>query len=296
MTKRRVLIYDDAAVFGGHEEMTLNALQWLIVAGDYEIGFAYSRQNVSLESRLEELALHSGSLQLLPFSYTSRSLQFLRTPFAFKASRTLRATMLRFMPDCVLVVQGEISLSSLAVWAARRERIPTISYIPLAQSRRDRGEVWFGWLKDFLLLPYYKLPDAYITISSSMAATLRIRGVRQPVRIVENGIDVQALEMAPKSEARRQLGLPCQTYLAALVGRVECKQKGHDLLLRAVAEHREEFKGWKFLIVGDGPDKASVMSMAKNNNLGALVEFLPWQNDLSQLYSAVDLQADSLKI
>lgn len=289
MTKRRLLIYDDSAVFGGHEEMTLNALQSLIFAGDYEIGFVYSRQNVSLDSRLEELALHSGCLQLLPFSHTSRSLQFLRTPVAFKASRTLRATMLSFMPDCVLVVQGEISLSSLAVWVARRERIPTISYIPLAQSRRDRGEGWLAWLKDLLLLPYYKLPNAYITISTSMAATLRTRGVRQPVRVVENGIDVQALQMKPKSVARRQLGLPCQTYLAALVGRVECMQKGHDLLLRAVAEHREEFKGWKFLIVGDGPDRSAMMAMAKHNNLGALVEFLPWQNDLSLLYSAVDL-------
>ncbi len=289
MTKRRVLIYDDSAVFGGHEEMTLNALQRMVVVGDYEVGFVYCRQNVSLESRLQGLALQSGCLQLLPFSYTSRSLQFLRTPFAFRASRSLRAIMLSFMPDCVLVAQGEISLSSLAVWVARRERILAISYLPLAQSRRDRGEGWFAWLKDLFLLPYYKLPNAYITISSSMASMLRIRGARQPVRVVENGIDVQALQRKPKLEARTQLGLPSQTYLAALVGRVECKQKGHDLLIRAVAEHRKEFQGWKFLIVGDGPDKATAIAMAKDNNLGDLVEFLPWQNDLSQLYSAVDL-------
>ena len=289
MTKRRVLIYDDSAVFGGHEEMSLNALQWLIASGGFEIGFVYFGHNTSLESRLQELALHSGCLQLLPFSYTSRSLQFLRTPFAFKASRALRAIILSFVPDCVLIAQGEISLSSLAVWVARRERILAISYLPLAQSRRDRGEGWFAWLKDLLLLPYYKLPNAYITISSSMATMLRTRGARQPVRVVENGIDVQALQMKPKLEARTQLGLPSQTYLAALVGRVECKQKGHDLLLRAVSEHREEFKGWKFLIVGDGPDRTAVMALAKDNNLGALVEFLPWQNDLSPLYSAVDL-------
>lgn len=289
MTKRRVLFYDDVAVFGGHEEMTLNALHWMAGAGDYEIGFIYSRQNVSLEARLKELALYSDCLQLLPSSYTSRSLQFIRTPFAVKARRELRATMRSFSPDCVVVVQGEISLCTLGLVAARLERIPTLSYIPLAQTRRDRGEGRLAWLKDLLLLPYYKLPDAYITISNSMAAMLRMRGVSQPVRVVENGIDLQALQMKPRPEARQQLGLPAQTYLAALVGRVECKQKGHDLLLRAMADHREEFEGWKFLIVGDGPDKAAVRALAEDYALGALIEFLPWQNDLALLYSAVDL-------
>jgi glycosyltransferase involved in cell wall biosynthesis len=285
----RVLFYDDAAVFGGHEKMTLNALQSMAHSGDFEIGFVYSRKNVSLESRLRELAHRYSCIELLPLGYVSGSLQFLKTPFAIDACRDLRATMRSFRPDCVVVVQGEISLSSLGLWAARRERIPAISYIPLARSRRERGEGRLAWLKDLLLRPYYRLPDAYITIGESVAATLRARSVNQPIRVVENGIDPEALRVMPKGEARKQLGLPLDTYLAGLVGRIECKVKGHDLLLRAVAEHRDQFRGWTFLLVGDGPDKAAMTVMAEKLKLGALVQFVPWQNDLATLYSALDM-------
>lgn len=285
----RVLFYDDVAVFGGHEEMTLNALQSMANSGDFEIGFVYSRKNVSLESRLRKLANRYPCLQLLPRTYTTGSLQFLRTPFAHNARSDLRANMRSFGPDCAVIVQGEISLSSLGAWAARRERIPTISYIPLAQSRRERGEGRLAWLKDLFLRPYYSFPDAYITIGESVAAMLRARGVNQPIRVVENGIDLDPLRVRPKAEARQQLGFPIDTYLTALVGRVECKQKGHDLLLRAVAEHREQFHGWKFLLVGDGPDKGTMRVMAEKLKLGALIQFVPWQNDLAILYSALDM-------
>ena len=289
MHNRRVLFYDDAAVFGGHEEMTLNALHWMLSAGDFEVGFVYSPQNTSLKFRLEQLAAQNSRLKLIASAYTTRSLQFLRTPLALRAIRRLRAMLRNFKPDCLLVVQGEISLSSLGVLAARRERIPTISYIPLAHSRRQREKGIATQLKDVLLAPYYKLPDTFITISESMVSMLRARGATQPIRVVENGIDPDGLTVLPRLEARQRLGLPIKTYLAALVGRVEAGQKGHDIFLKAIAAHRNEWTHWKFLIVGDGPDKEAMMAMAETNHLSHIVEFLPWQQDLSALYGAVDL-------
>jgi glycosyltransferase involved in cell wall biosynthesis len=61
------------------------------------------------------------------------------------------------------------------------------------------------------------------------------------------------------------------------------------LFLHAITLHRENWKQWKFLIVGDGPDKEAIMAMASAAQVSHLVDFLPWQQDLSTLYSAVDL-------
>jgi len=118
---------------------------------------------------------------------------------------------------------------------------------------------------------------------------LRERGARQPIDVVENGIDLSAFQTIDKAQARAQLGLPEVGCIAALCGRIEFKQKGHDVLLRALAGRTREFSDWTFLLVGDGSDKQRLESLIEELNLGNRIRLLGWQQHMSVVYSAVDL-------
>jgi len=201
----------------------------------------------------------------------------------------MRELIRKFRPDCVIAIQGEIGTSSVGVLAGLREAILTISYIPLAHNRRQRGERRLPWLKDSILSWYYRLPHRFITISDSMRTMLRERGARQPIDVVENGIDLSAFQTIDKAQARAQLGLPEVGCIAALCGRIEFKQKGHDVLLRALAGRTREFSDWTFLLVGDGSDKQRLESLIEELNLGNRIRLLGWQQHMSVVYSAVDL-------
>jgi glycosyltransferase involved in cell wall biosynthesis len=284
----RLIFYDDAPVYGGHEVMILNALRHLTQVDTYEILFIYSASNFRLESELKMLLVNCPRLSLVRFPYTSGWLQFLRTLWAVKPLRDLRKILRDFCPDCLVVVQGEISLSALGVLAGLRESIRTISYIPLAHTRQERGER-LARMKDAVLGWYYHLPHHFITISDGMVRMLRERGAGQSIDIVENGVDLSALQPANKAHARSQLGIPQNKFAVALCGRIEFQQKGHDVLLRALVGRASDFSDWTFLVVGEGPDKRRLEASVEELGLSSKVKVIAWQSSMSLAYSAIDL-------
>jgi glycosyltransferase involved in cell wall biosynthesis len=61
------------------------------------------------------------------------------------------------------------------------------------------------------------------------------------------------------------------------------------VLLQALAHKKAMFNSWVFLVIGDGPDKHSLEVMIKDLGLGHKVRLLPWQDNLSLVYSAIDM-------
>lgn len=286
---QRVLFYDDAPTYGGHEAATLSMISHLLGEHQWEICFIYSPANMRLEAELQCLRASFPGLRLVTFPYTSGRLQFLRSRLAFGALRRLRALIRSLHPQCLVIVQGEISLSSLGLLAGVQEDVLTISYIPIAYSRLQRGERLLPRLKDRFLNRYYTLPHRFMTISDTMRIMLRARGAKQPIDVVENGVDFSKLRIREKDQARVNIGIPPSGFVAGLCGRIEIETKGHDVLLRALEDRLNEFSDCTFLVVGDGPDKQRLKLMVERRGLSKIIRFREWQEDMSFVYSALDL-------
>lgn len=286
--KNRFLFYDDSPVYGGHEVMALGFLEYVLQGGQAEVGFMYSPQNGRLAEELQRLRALYPALVLLHSHYTSGRFQFLRTFWAWGALYRTRQVMLRFQPQCVVGIQGEISLSSLGILASRSAGISAVSYLPMAHTRQQRGEGAAQW-KDAILRCYYRLPHRYIVISASVAAMLRQRGVWRPIDVVENGVCLSHLRKLDQAEARAELQLPQGEFIAGLCGRVEFLQKGQDILLQMLESRQAEFQEWKFLILGDGPDREKLERLIQEKSLGDRILLRGWQRDMSVAYSAIDM-------
>ena len=285
----RILFYDDAVEFGGHELMTMAGVRHAVAQANVEAGFMFFRGNVRLSKQIADLAVQCPSFKALPQDYVTRPFQVFRTLGSVRGIRGIATAMADYAPDVIVVAQGAIASCSAGLIAAKRTGVPTISYIPMTHPERLFSASRFkAALREPVNRLYYRLPDEYITISKGMEDYLRRRRLPQPVTVVQNGIDLTAYHYADRDAARATLGFHDDDWVVGLIGRVQFWQKRQDLAVKALARARREVANLKLLVVGDGPDLAGLKGLARAEGVEDAVVFGGWTNDLSSIYSAID--------
>jgi glycosyltransferase involved in cell wall biosynthesis len=283
----RILFYDDAAVFGGHEVMTLHAVEYLLQKTRDTILFVLSEANLRLIERLESFQADPQRLIIRSVPYRSGSFQGIRALCSFRRVTDISRLLRSLNPDVIVVVQGSIEISSLGLLASRRAGYPTITYIPFGHTMRVTGAA-LAPARDLINRYLYQRPDRYITLSDSIAEALRAQHVTAPINVVYNCIDPCRYRREDRADARRRLNLPSDAWTLGMVGRVHFQQKGQDILLRCLAKNREAFEGTHLLVVGDGPDAEAMGRLIRSLDVQQQVTCLSWSQDLSTVYSALD--------
>lgn len=281
----RLAIYDDSAVFGGHEVMTLLGLEGLLEVG-VKVLFFYTRRNTKLLEALTKLQQRFSDIAMFEYPTESRKFQSLRNYLERNQIRTLATEFRNWEADAVLCIQGDLEISSRGLLAGKAAGIPTVSYIPFAHSLDDMGAK-HGRFRDLFISYLLNVPDAFITISQEAKAHFQRRGTRVPIDVVYNGIDAERFG-ASKKMARQRFDLPADKPVIALCGRLESKQKGQNFLLHALT--RSEFLRDQVLtlFVGDGPDEASLKAEVERLGLNSAVRFTGWC-DTASLYPGIDV-------
>jgi glycosyltransferase involved in cell wall biosynthesis len=109
------------------------------------------------------------------------------------------------------------------------------------------------------------------------------------VHVVWNGIDVARFSPHRRPELRRALlGLDLQTPLVVCVGRLT-PQKGHAVLLEAIALARRAVPRLTLALAGDGPLREELLAQATRLGLGEAVRFLGKWHDVPPLLSCADV-------
>ena len=122
-----------------------------------------------------------------------------------------------------------------------------------------------------------------------MADTLRASGYRRSAVIpIHNGIDVGKLRATrERDEVRRELGIAPGTIVIGTVGRLS-PVKAHSDLLRAAQRIIEKERNVRFLIVGDGPLKETLVSTAAQLGVDRACVFLGSRHDIYDLIAAME--------
>ena len=288
----KILFYDDAPDYGGHELMTMAAVQYIIKQPNVKVGFMFFRGNVKLMKLTSELAAQYSCFKPIPQDNASIRRQAFRTLLSWQAIRKIATMIADYAPDVMIVAQGGIAVSSVGLLAGKRLNIPVLSYIPMTHpesiftSSRIKAA-----LRELVSRIYYRLPDEFITISHRMEKYLRDRGLQQPVTVVDNGIDFTAYHAMDREAARELLGLSAQDWVVGLIGRVEFWQKRFDLAVNALAIAKPSAGNIKLLVVGDGPDLAELNDIARAKGVENCVVFVPWTDNMSMVYAAIDALA-----
>jgi len=285
MSERRLVFYDDTDSFGGHELMALRLVEYLARREKYQITFIASQRNTAL---CRQLAALVPQITLLLTPYASGRGQWLRTYWSIGPLLQLRRLIQSARPALLIVVQGGIALSSLALLAGHLAGVRTVSYLPMThdESLFAPTPLWMR-LRQCFVQPFYSLPACLITISPRMAA-YALRRRRGPVRVVENGIVLPQAAQECRAKLRSALGLREGDQLLLMIGRIEFWQKRHDLAVAALAIARSRGLHAQLLVVGSGPDEQALRAQVQALGLADAVQWRAWQSDVTSFYAACD--------
>lgn len=115
-----------------------------------------------------------------------------------------------------------------------------------------------------------RMPHRIIAVSDHTAAALtNTLKVRRPVYVIENGIHVNHIQSVPA-----HVGSTDIVYVGRLIA-----TKGIDLLLKAVAEIVAKRPGVRCLIVGHGPERAHLESLAARLGIARNVTFTDFREN-----------------
>jgi glycosyltransferase involved in cell wall biosynthesis len=111
--------------------------------------------------------------------------------------------------------------------------------------------------------------------------------------VVLNAADVArapARDAAARERLLLSLGRPSHAMVVGAVGRLNAI-KNHALLLRAAQLVRQRGQALEVVIVGDGPERAALQSMASALQIGDCVHLVGWRDDVASLLAGFDVLA-----
>lgn len=136
------------------------------------------------------------------------------------------------------------------------------------------------------------ITDAFIGVAESHGTFLHEfeRFPKQKVHVIRNGVDCDRFSAseANRLEVRSELGLKADVPLVGIVAALR-SEKNHTLLVRAAAKLREKHPELNWIVVGDGPERKTIESLARELLIDDRIHLLGTRHDTPRLVSALDV-------
>ena len=135
---------------------------------------------------------------------------------------------------------------------------------------------------------------ALVAVSDAVRAAIRrvSRDLGERATVIYNGADLEPFAEVRRgyAVARARLGYDPRAFVVGGVARLD-PRKGMDLLLEAAALTLDRLPGLQILIVGDGPERGRLETLARVLGLEARVRLVGEQRDVRPYLAALDLFA-----
>lgn len=134
--------------------------------------------------------------------------------------------------------------------------------------------------------------DAIIAPANFVKEELLSFGVKRPITVIPNGVDIEKFDKAKKGLIRKKLKIKKDGKIVLYLGRL-AKEKSIDFLIRVFAKVEKKNPNTYLLIAGDGPYKEKLENLVKNLNLTGKVIFLGLVafKDVPSVYKEADIFA-----
>lgn len=187
-------------------------------------------------------------------------------PVAIPFSQQVAQRLREFNPD-IIHTHHPFVLGQTAQRAAVRLNIPLVytfhtqyeqyaHYIPLPAP-------WVRWMTRNTIRNFACRVDLLTTPAASVAEILTSYGIDKPIHILTNPIDLSRYRQNGQNDLRDKLGIHPEEKVLLYVGRMGL-EKNLRFMLEAFALVKAQCKNYRLrlLMVGDGPERASLQVLA----------------------------------
>ncbi len=136
------------------------------------------------------------------------------------------------------------------------------------------------------------ITDAFIGVADSHGSFLREfeKFPASKVNVIRNGVDCDRFrpDATARHDVRNELALPAHAQLIGLVAALR-PEKNHTMLVHAAARLATRHPDLHTLIIGDGPERATIEPLIAELGLSDRVHLLGNRSDTPRLLAAMDL-------
>jgi glycosyltransferase involved in cell wall biosynthesis len=161
--------------------------------------------------------------------------------------------------------------------------------IPVIHTKHGRAVRSFGW-SPFLRRRLYRLADRIVVVSEETGESFRrLTGVEAGrIVVIRNGIDFHRYEGPARDEVLGAFGIrPDEARVFGSVSRLD-PVKDHGTMLKAFERSAGGRPDCVLLIVGDGPERASIERLARGLGLEKRVLLAGFTNEIPKYLAAMD--------
>jgi len=205
-----------------------------------------------------------------------------------RAGGALARALAALESDVVYVADSAMPLF-WAGWRRRRAKRPRL--VVGFHSTGKRGDALQHAAAGAAAFP---VADRFVALAPRHREFLCGRFRIDPARfvVIGNGVDLARFRPgagpADRATMKRTLGLEAEERVVGIVAALR-PEKNHELFLRCAARLAPRVPGTRFVIAGDGPERARLEQQTRALGLGACVRFLGTVRDTPALYRALDL-------
>jgi glycosyltransferase involved in cell wall biosynthesis len=144
-------------------------------------------------------------------------------------------------------------------------------------------------LRKLLVPAMLNRADWIIAVSNETGKALGALGVDPArIRVVENGIDVEAFGKTPDPRLRDELGIAPGDATLATIARLTM-QKGHEFLIAAMPSILERRPDARLLLLGEGELRETLETQARSLGVSGRVSFLGVRSDIPDVLALTDV-------
>ncbi len=143
-------------------------------------------------------------------------------------------------------------------------------------------------LPNRLLAPW---TDAFIAVAESHGCYLAAKEgcPADKIHVIPNGVDADRFHPRwPDGRLRQEFDLGPDAPVAGIVAALR-PEKNHEMFLHVAALVQTAMPAARFLIVGDGPERARLESLAGSLGIGQSVRFAGTRGDIPEVLSLMDV-------
>jgi glycosyltransferase involved in cell wall biosynthesis len=151
----------------------------------------------------------------------------------------------------------------------------------------DQKLSFYGTLDRLILRGYAQV----VAVSDEVRQRLLKSGVKvNKVSMIRNGIDLRPFDCA-SAVVRHELGWDAE-QIVGFVGRLS-REKGADIFLDAAARVLAQCPDTKFVVAGDGPDRAELDALIDKLGIRDSVRMLGRCDDMPGVYASLDIMVSA---
>jgi sugar transferase (PEP-CTERM/EpsH1 system associated) len=178
--------------------------------------------------------------------------------------------------------------------AARRAGVPILVHTEHGNHfQHDHAGVLARLRRSWLFWIAARHAARYFCVTQDIADELASRRIvpRCKLEVIPNGIDTDIFHRTgARGEIRQALGIASDAPVVGTVGRLN-EVKRQDALIRAFARVRAQIPGAHLVLVGDGPMRDGLQTLAQDLKLDASVHFAGYQSHPERYLQAMDVFA-----